>query len=210
MAKKRPGSGKKKRPSQSGSGRKPYVRKPPFGIDKAEALTERKFEAIARHLRKKYNAVTPRIDTRINMFKYQDGTMTADLDIIPLVPDLDVDDLLLELHGDRAKGIPGIDQSAVRGSWLSVGFFNPPAAIDIEKRADYKHIRGQLFYKTHSRRWEKKLAASIVEQARTSQKLFFEQNDALPTKIVVRSWWSPISKRPQRAIDKVKGKRDDS
>lgn len=209
MAKKRPGSGR----SPSGPGRKPYVRKPPFGPEKAESLIERKFENTARLLRKDLNKLEPTIDTRIVIHRHADDTITADLDIFPLRPDYDPDDILMALHSVEVKGKPVkvLDQSAIRGAWLSVVFFNPPSAVDVEQRKDYKVTRGQLTYKTHSRRWMKDRAAVIIEQARTSEKNFYEAHGAKPSKIAVRVWWSPEAKRPKRAIDKKeKGEDDDS
>lgn len=195
MAKRRPGSGKK-RPSQSGSGRrKPYVRKPPFGVDKAESLIESKFERAALHLRRYFNKKGPMIDTRIVVHRHADDTVTADLDIVPLSPKLKIEGpegLIFQLH-------PVLDKTAVRGAWLSIVFFNRPVTIDAEFRRQYAKTRGQLYYKTHSRRWKKDLTAIIVEQARRSQRQFYKIHESRPTKVTVRAWWHPKANRPNRA-----------
>lgn len=204
MAKKRPGPKKRPSQSQSGSGRKPYVRKPPFKPEKAESLITGKLAEVEEALNVEFNSFVSAsgariwkekaaISTDVKSWIHDDGTITADLSIVPNNRRVRIDDILMELHK--------LDQTAVRGAWLSVGFYNPPSfQIDPETRTGYTKHRGKIFYKTHSRRWMKKHTAIIIEQARTSQYNFFAAHRRRPDKIVVRVWWSPEAKRPRRAV----------
>lgn len=194
---KRPGSSRP--PRKGGSGRPPSGtskgRKKPFKFHLRTPQEARDhivsiFRRAEAFIKQDHPSIGNRLPFTTEILSYikKDYSVTVDLRIMSIHEKVDIDKVILSLHEK-------IDQTGVNGTWLSVGFYNPPS-ISPESEEGYRRIRGQLFYRTFSRRWTKKQAVLILEQGRWSQAHFKKKHRRRPVGAVLRAWWNPLGKRP--------------
>ena len=127
-------------------------------------------------------------DVRVDMAR--DGRISGDLSIDGIDKRLSIDKLLLEL-GIAMWG------SALNGGWLSIGFAFPPSVV-IEDYELYRRFKGSLGFRTHGRRFTKKLVPYIVQEARRLHELFRKRRRYRARIVFVKVWWNPEGKRPGR------------
>lgn len=181
-----------KKPKKPFSQKKPRPRIIERTPEKAQDLIVGKFKNMISILEKEHPHVPgkpPPFSTEILSFVKSDDTVTADLRIMSISKNVNIDSLLIDIHA-------GVDKTAVNGTWLSIGFYNPPN-VAIESEEGYRRTQGMLFYRTHSRRWTKQHSAIIVEQARSSTDAFKKKHNRRPLGIVIRAWWNIEGRRPR-------------